>query len=236
MKMLDANWVTSGLIDFEYKKYILLAYLKKVKTAFDKDHLYPCMADLVFHYNNLIKLKTNKELMIEEMPKNISHLDLEKLQIVYQQILEDDEILNEIFDLVAYSLPKVKEALDTGVELYETFENQMELEAIGLTPLYKKEGYLLLAEEFQQQVFIFKYALSAIDHQNDHFLRLKTEYIRRDRKTISNSLQNIKLNLIKSYSDMPNPATYAVLSKIQLPIKSTALPIAKRLLLKHLAA
>ncbi len=236
MKALEPDWITSGLIDFEYKKYTLLAYLQRVKTAFEKDRLYPCMADLVFHYNNLLKLKNNQELLLEEMPRNVSHLDLEKLQLVYENILDDDQVLNEIFEIVQYAIPRFKDTLESGAELYETFEKQMELESVGLTPLYKKEGYLLLAEEFNKEVFVFRYALNAINHHTDHYYNLKTEYVAKHQKSVSNSIQNIKLGLIKTFQDLPNPATYAVLSKIRLPIKSTVLPIAKRMLMRHLAA
>lgn len=31
MERLDNNWLTQELIDFEYKKYVLLAYFKTVK-------------------------------------------------------------------------------------------------------------------------------------------------------------------------------------------------------------
>ena len=57
MKKLEKDWLTSGLIDFEYKKYILLAYLQEVKGNFDSNKLYPHLSDLIFHYQNLLDLK-----------------------------------------------------------------------------------------------------------------------------------------------------------------------------------
>ena len=53
MEKLSKDWLTQGLIDFEYKKYVLMAYLQRVKTSFERIELYPFMADLVFHYRNL---------------------------------------------------------------------------------------------------------------------------------------------------------------------------------------
>jgi hypothetical protein len=41
MEKLKENWLTEGLIDFEYKKYVLLAYLKSVKESFSRVELYP---------------------------------------------------------------------------------------------------------------------------------------------------------------------------------------------------
>jgi len=41
MKKLPTNWLTDGLINFEYKKYLLLAYLKSVEEEFESKRLYP---------------------------------------------------------------------------------------------------------------------------------------------------------------------------------------------------
>ena len=52
---LKENWLTEGLIDFEYKKYQLLAYLKRVKDSFNKVELYPFLSDLVFSFSPLLQ-------------------------------------------------------------------------------------------------------------------------------------------------------------------------------------
>ncbi|MFM6350079.1 MAG: hypothetical protein ACKPFK_33810, partial [Dolichospermum sp.] len=72
MDKLDSNWLTQGLIDFEYKKYVLLAYFKTVKESFTRVQLYPFLSDLVFHYRNLQTLKNNKSLLRESFPKKLS--------------------------------------------------------------------------------------------------------------------------------------------------------------------
>jgi hypothetical protein len=41
MESLKDNWLTDGLIDFEYKQYMLLAYFKSVKESFNRVELYP---------------------------------------------------------------------------------------------------------------------------------------------------------------------------------------------------
>ena len=69
MEKLSKDWLTQGLIDFEYKKYVLMAYLQTVKNSFGKVELYPFLADLVFHYRNLQALKENKALIRESFPK-----------------------------------------------------------------------------------------------------------------------------------------------------------------------
>jgi len=86
---LKETWLTDGLIDFEFKKYILLAYLKDVTGLFDNKELFPSLSDLIFHYRNLKKVKENKELITKDFPKEITDTDLKKLEIVYRKLVED---------------------------------------------------------------------------------------------------------------------------------------------------
>ena len=62
MERLKHDWLTEGLMDFEYKKYILLAYLKDIREKFNKSQLYPFLSELIFHYNNLQKIKKIEEV------------------------------------------------------------------------------------------------------------------------------------------------------------------------------
>jgi hypothetical protein len=54
MKQLSQTWFAEGYIDFELKKYTLLAYLQQINKYFNENKLYPQLADLIFHYNNIV--------------------------------------------------------------------------------------------------------------------------------------------------------------------------------------
>jgi hypothetical protein len=41
--------------------------------------------------------------------------------------------------------------------------------------------------------------------------------------------------LVKRYKDLPNPATYLILSKMKFPYAETLMPVAKRLFVKHIS-
>ena len=106
MKKLSNDWLTDGLIDFEYKKYILLAYLMEVRKNFDSTKLYPFLSDLVFHYRNLLKLKENKQLFYDSFPKRLSKADFEKLKLVYQDIVSDDDVMKEMEEIIFVCVAK----------------------------------------------------------------------------------------------------------------------------------
>ena len=80
MNNLKHDWLTEGLIDYEYKKYVLLAYLKDVGNRFNQSELYPFMTDLIFHYRNLIKVKESKKLMYDNFPESLTKADFNKLR------------------------------------------------------------------------------------------------------------------------------------------------------------
>ena len=66
MKQLSETWFAEGRIDFELKKYTLLAYLQQVNQYFTESKLYPQLSDVIFHYNNLQALKENKKFLQEQ--------------------------------------------------------------------------------------------------------------------------------------------------------------------------
>jgi len=59
MGTLSEKWLTEDLMDFEYKKYLVLGYLQIVETHFNEQKLYPDFAELIAHYKNIIQLKNN---------------------------------------------------------------------------------------------------------------------------------------------------------------------------------
>ena len=71
MKTLSHTWFAEGYIDFELKKYTLLAYLQEVNRYFTVSKLYPQLADIIFHYNNVVAFKKNKQSLQEQFLKNL---------------------------------------------------------------------------------------------------------------------------------------------------------------------
>lgn len=235
MEQLKVDWLTDGLIDFEYKKYVLLAYLKNVKSNFEDRKLYPFISDMIFHYQNLMTLKSNKSLIYENFPKSISKADFSKLELTYRKLIEDDNLMLEIESIVEFAMPKFKNALETGKEIYEYVESNLEFVPVGLTPIYTNEGYLFLQQDVSCDVNIYQYQLTFFEQSNESFRGVHTQFLKREEKTLSNTFEQIKLKLMKKFTALPNPATFAVVSKQFFPLPETLLPIAKRLLVRNIS-
>ena len=235
MKRLEKNWLTEGLIDFEYKKYIVLAYLKYVREKFDVKKLFPFMSDLVFHYRNLLSLKENKSLLYENFPQEISRADFESLRLIYHRMVEDDALMSELDHIVTFCLPKFKEHLSEGKDIYDYAEQNIEIAPVGLAPLRVNEGYLFIREFRKKSVRIFEYQIGLFRHAEENYRGIHTQYIDSYKADLSNTYESVKVDLVKRMKKYANPATYVVESKTPLPFSETLLPVAKRLLVKYIS-
>ncbi len=234
MQKLSENWLTDGLIDFEYKKYILLAYLQNIKKQFVQHKIYPSLSELVFHYKNLLTIKENKELMYKNFPQRISKADFEKLKISYKKIVEDGDVMKELEEIVLFAIPKVKKLLSDGKEIYEMIEEKIEISQVGISPLYPDEGYLFVNEYNEKETKIFSYQVTVFESAEEKFRGINTRFLNAIRKGIGETYESLKLSLIRKNKFLPNPATFLININIECPFNETAFPIAKRAFVRHI--
>lgn len=235
MKTLSINWFTEGLIDFEYKKYILLSYLKEINQQFNRNKLYPEFGDLVFHYNNLLAFKSKKETLKNNFPTKLSPESFEKLKAIYEKIIEDDGLMTEIETIIQYSISKMNTTLHEGKEIYEFVESRFSIYPIGLIPIYPAEGYMFLLDGKKTETKVYEYRVTIFENTSEKYRGINTQYIQSYDRNFINTPENIKLDLIRNRKVLPNPAVYGIETDLTFPLTETILPIAKRCLVRHLA-
>jgi hypothetical protein len=235
MKTLNDNWITEKHIDFEYKKYVLLAYLQEVNQDFNACRLYPVLSDLLTHYRNTLSFKENKDRIVSTFPKRITGFDLEQLQVQYEQLLNDNELIQEIENIIHFSLPKFKHYLEEGKKIYDFIEDHLTIIPVGVIPLHIQEGYLLLKDAGENNVKAYQYNIRLFNTPQENYRAIYTDFVDEYRCTYSNTFENIKLHLIRNNKDLPNPATYAIDTDLAIPLQETYLPIAKRILVRYVS-
>lgn len=235
MKTLSETWFADGYIDFELKKYTLLAYLQEVNKCFDANKLYPQLADVIFHYNNLVAFRENKKYLQEQFPKKLTGIQLEKLQLLYEQIIEDDEMMQELEDIINYSTNKMKKAISNGTEIYEFVENKLTIFPVGLVPLDVREGYFFLSEGSFRNTRVYQYRLSFFEKHDEKYRAIRTDYIDQWERNMVNTYENIKAELIRQKRELPNPAVYSIETELTFPVDETLLPVAKRSLVRYIS-
>jgi len=236
MKTLSETWFAEGRIDFELKKYTLLAYLQEVTKYFNENKLYPQLADIIFHYNNIIAFRENKKYLQEHFPKKMTGIQMEKLQLLYEQMIGDDELMQELEDIIYYSAGKMKNAIQNGTGIYEFVEDKMDIAPVGLIPLDTQEGYFFLSSGNERSTGVYHYRLSIFEKHDEKYRSIRTLFIDNWKRSISGTYEHIKSDLIKRWNDLPNPAVYSIETTLRFPVDETLLPIAKRRLVKFISA
>jgi len=235
MKQLSQTWFAEGYIDFELKKYTLLAYLQEINRYFNENKLYPQLADLIFHYNNIVAFRENKKYLQEHFPKKLTGIQLEKLQVLYEQMIADDDLMQELEQIISYSANEMKTTISNGAEIYEFVEEKLTITPIGIIPIDIQEGYFFLSAGNSKSTHVYQYRLSFFEKHDEKFRSIRTSYIEMMRRSMVNTYENLKTELIKNRSDIPNPAVYSIETELSFPVEETLLPIAKRSLVKFIS-
>ncbi len=236
MGALSETWFADGYIDFELKKYTLLAYLQDINRYFNEHKLYPQLADIIFHYNNLVAFRDNKQFLQQSFPKKLSAINLEKLQLLYEQIIADDELMQEMEEIIEYAMKEMNGTIKEGTELYEIVEGCLNISPVGLVPLETNEGYMLLIDGRYRETLVYNYRLTIFERHDEKFRGIHMHYMDSYNKDLMHTCEYIKGQLIRQHQQLPNPAVYCVETKLVLPINETLLPVAKRSLVKFIAA
>lgn len=235
MKSLSETWFAEGRIDFELKKYTLLAYLQEVNKYFHENKLYPQLADIIFHYNNIVAFRENKKYLQEHFPKKLTGIQMEKLQILYEQMIEDDELMQELEDIIHYSASRIKRTIHNGTEIYEFVEEKINITPVGLIPLDTQEGYFFPSSGNIKSTRVYHYRLSFFEKHDEKYRSIKTVFVDNWVRSISSTYEHIKAELIKQRRELPNPAVYSIETELAFPVDETLLPIAKRSLVKFIS-
>lgn len=233
-QQLSPDWFLKGRMDFEYKKYILLAYLKQAEKDFEHNKLYPHLSELVFHYRNLKSFLEKKQNLYQEFPEELTGVDLDQFRLYYKKVIQDDELMEVIDQIVSSSIQDIKVYLDEGAEIFEFVENQIEVKPVGLVSVNPESGYFFIRNGDDKETRVYYYQISALTTDKDQYQTIKARYINSFKRSFSNTYEAIKKELIKAYQDFQNPGSYAIESRLTFPVNETLLPVAKRLLVRYI--
>jgi hypothetical protein len=218
------------------KKYTLLAYLQEINRHFRENKLYPQLAEVIFHYNNLVAFRENKKYLQEQFPKKLTGMQIEKLQVLYEQMIQDDELMQELEAIIDYSAEHMKTAISNGTEIYEFVEEKLSIQPVGIMPLNSKEGYFLLSEGNTHATRVYSYRISFFEKHDEKYQSMRTEYIDSWQRSIINTYERIKAELLTRNTGLAHPAVYSIETSLKFPVDETLLPVAKRSLVRYLSA
>jgi len=210
-------------------QYVVLQRLKGYYDEFSHNRLYPGLGDLiqlVSLFDDLIQKKTDLQGLL---PHRLKELDIENQRLVYEPVQGNDAEFDKAMDLILWALPHLKKAIEEGMDIYNFVDEHVVIEEVGILPVYREEGYWFVPDMKISRLHLLRYEVSLFAASTERFRTLKTRLLESlELVLVHRSPESIKLELMKKYHDLPNPATYVCETDLDFPYVETILPIAKR--------
>lgn len=235
MAELSKNWLTEKHIDFEYKKYLLLSYLQDVHKNFDATKLYPWLAEIIEHYKITVAVRDNKQHLQNNFPQRLSGIDSSNGQISYEKLLSDDALMQEIESIIEYAIPQFEDRVEEGKNIYDIVEEHLFIQPVGIIPLNPESGYMFLKGGESAETNVYEYQITFWETASEKYKAIHTHFVKSFERNISTTFQSMKSDLMREQKHLPNPAAYSIESEMMLPLEETFLPIAKRMLVRHIS-
>ena len=232
---LDPEWIYQDPIDFEHKKYKLLAYLQKCDKRFDELKIYPDFVELSLHLANLQSISKEKTMLTTK--KKFKSCDDEILfkELIPKKIpkLDDAEQL-EIDKTVRYSGEKIYEAFNIAKSIWSIAQDAISVQIKkNKDRLEDGMGYIYFRRRSDEKLLVWEYE---IKKEADYELSTKA-YLKlifsgsSDEKTFTDIIEEKSTwNHTEYFKDIP---VFEVKSSQEFPFEETFLPMMKRQLMSY---
>lgn len=237
MGMLNLEtFLTSGS-DLEASQYNVLHRLKWYYNEFSHNRLYPALSELIELSSTLEILQHEKHDLQGRLPKMLKRVDVQNKRLMYEPIKADRTELDRVIELINWALPHLRAAIEEGMGVYDYVDENIRVEQVGILPMYKEEGYYFIPEHRASLLHLHRYEVTLFTSATERFRSLKLRLLRSlEQAFIHPSPGSLKLELIKTHDDLPNPATFICETDLGFPFIETILPVAKRKLLARVFA
>lgn len=211
--MLDNDWLTNDPVDFEYKKYLLLAYDQHQMKKFEEMKIYPSFTDIVDkikivnEFLNSVKIFENSKLEIRD-------IDWVNNKLVYKSALNDSS-LDEIKSIALYSKEILADLYFKYRNLVDAVDESIVISGCRVEIFNLYDGYIIMKTGNQEK--ILEYEVYRVLYPQPHYV-----------------LKTCKANLKKYYSDRFTKNIFDVVFKEHYPMKESILPLYKKKFLECL--
>jgi len=232
---MDTDWLINDPIDFEHKKYTLLAYFKKLDKLLDQNKIYPTFIELSLHLasiQTLIKeniiLYTDKVFISFDDEVLLKELKAKELP----NLLPEEK--NEVDKILKYSLPKFLEYFNIIKSYWSLIYDSI---SVSVKRNKKKlkigKGYMTFSHKKTNKIYVWEYEIKKYTPElNEYFTEIKLIY-EEDKK-------NLNFNdIIENFSTLPTDLKktipiFNMKATDEYPLEETLLPLFRRKLISYI--
>jgi hypothetical protein len=233
MDHYSLDWIFNPKVDNETRKYRFCYFVNEVQNAFSSNKILPFWNGLGTAIKDINQYLNQQKLLEHYMPKELVGINW----ITLSPEFKNESYVKELEELKTFLqniYPEIKSLFVEGAELFQFVKKQLQLEPIGILPIYNKEGLLMLKNRSQSRIYSYAYKLSVQKESDFSHSALQTQFLGEDDLSIIKSPLEIKKSWIRSRLEFDHAAAFLIESKSNYPISHTLKPAAERVLYHYL--
>lgn len=156
MLEFDQNWFYEGPVDYEFKRYTLLAKTKRLRALIERNVLWPVILEIEDQLDQLYSFKYQKEVLDDRL-RVAKDIDFINFQIIYEipESVQNEQM--EILHQVANDAITEFEDIYMDARLkWRDIEREFKLTWVPERPLILNEGYVAIIEN-KKYIRLFKF-------------------------------------------------------------------------------
>ncbi len=228
MKSFDDSWLFKPLFDYEYKSYQVLDFEQFLTRKLDQLRLYPYVDQVDNILTNLEYFESKKEDLKNEFPTELKGIDLEKAQLIREQVAESGKI-EELNAIMEFAKKHLSRCSSEAHDLEKQLSKEIQISPIGLVNNNMQGGYLFFKK--MRQTRVYAYEFSMVQRTARRYKEIKTVYLDAEATGMITDYTDIKLKYVKSRRARFGINAYLVETNIDIPHFETVLPLVKNHLL-----
>jgi hypothetical protein len=167
-------WFLEDPIDLEYKYYVLMAYLMKIKDHFDKPGFEK-------YFKNILSIKRDLESFIKKTEfsqKTLAKMTEEEKEHFHNLLDKNLDVIGEVEEIAKNSLTTIDEFLEKNEEFYERYNSLVSVESYCSKYNLWDQGFLVIRKKGIKTMRIFTWFFSIVKiSQKDNVALLMTEIL-----------------------------------------------------------
>ena len=159
---MELDWIIQEPIDFEYKQYLILDYVKKAEEKIDRFEIYPTFQELAIHFASMGRIKEHGQFItLKRLPEEIDD-EILITDLIYNTIrFKDEEERNEILSIAEFAYEKFKDLFMITKSAWSIVNESVSLD------LYRNKdmmsaGYGTFHFEYDNQMYVYDYKIQRL--------------------------------------------------------------------------
>jgi len=162
---MELDWIIQEPIDFEYKQYLILDYVKKTGDKLEKFELYPAFQELTLLYTSAKRVLENGQFItLKREPDNIDD-EILLTDLVYNTIrFKDSEEGQEILDIAKFASKTFEELFMVAKSLWSIINESISVNPINNKDILinKKRGDGFFYFEYENNFYVYQFKITKL--------------------------------------------------------------------------